>query len=111
MIELIKKEIDDKVVIDVRGRIVYETEEEFRSTIEELLENEKFRIILNLKELVYINSSGLGVMINLLKKAQKLGGDIKLVEIPEEIRELFTITSLDQVFDIFESEDVALQSF
>lgn len=111
MIELNISSKDNITVVEIAGRIIYETENEFRNTILGLVDEDKVNIVLNLGKLSYVNSSGLGILINLLKVAQKKGGDIKLAELQGEIRELFSITSLDQIFSIYADIDEAIESF
>lgn len=111
MIELNTSSRDNVAVVNIAGRIIYETENEFRNTIIGLIDEDKINIVLVLDKLSYINSSGLGILINLLKIAQKKGGDIKLTKLQGEIRELFSITSLDQVFSIYDDPDEAVESF
>ena len=111
MIELNTTQKDKITIVEVGGRVVYESEGEFRSTISNLLDADKVNIVLDLSNLSYINSSGLGILINLLKTAQRRGGDIKLANLQGEIRELFSITSLDQVFGIYSSVEEAIEAF
>ncbi|MCK5687450.1 STAS domain-containing protein [bacterium] len=111
MIELNTSSRDNVAIVGIAGRIIYETENEFRNTILGLIDEDKINIVLVLEKLSYINSSGLGILINLLKIAQKKGGDIKLTKLQGEIRELFSITSLDQVFSIYDDFDEAIESY
>jgi anti-sigma B factor antagonist len=77
----------------------------------DLISQDKVKLVLDLSKLSYINSSGLGILINLLKTVQVKGGDIKLTGLQGELRELFSITSLDQIFSVFSSVDEAVAAF
>lgn len=112
MIRLESKEIQDNIhVVTIEGRVIYETEREFQEMIAGLIKAGKVNIVLNLAGLSYVNSSGLGLIINLLKQTQSVGGDIKLVSLQPDIYNLFSITSLIQVFKIFDSVDDAVADF
>ena len=112
MIKLDLKEVQGDVnLVTIEGRVIYETEREFQEMIAGLIKAGKVNIVLDLAGLSYINSSGLGLIINLLKQAQNVGGDIKLVHLQPDIYTLFSITSLVQVFKIFDSVDEAITDF
>jgi len=98
-------------IIEVAGRVVYESENEFRKSIMDLIAQDRVKLVLDLSKLSYINSSGLGILINLLKTVQAKGGDIKLAGLQGELRELFSITSLDQIFSVFSTPDEAVAAF
>jgi anti-sigma B factor antagonist len=111
MLEVNAREQDGINIVEVSGRVVYETENDFRKAILDLISADKVKIVLNLSKLSYINSSGLGILINLLKTSQNKGGDIKLAGLQGELRELFSITSLDQIFSIYPTEEEAIKAF
>lgn len=66
--------------------------------------------VIDLGELQHINSSGLGVLITLLTKARKVGGDVLLANPSDYIRNLLLITKLNSIFNIFDSQAEALKS-
>jgi anti-sigma B factor antagonist len=68
-------------------------------------------IIIDLRQIEYINSIGLGVIIACRTSTIKVGGTLKLIGINDNIKKYFTITSLDSYFDFYKSEDEALASF
>jgi anti-sigma B factor antagonist len=76
--------------------------------IEEGIEKNENRILLNLADLKYLNSSGLNVIINILTKARKSGGDVAICNVNKKINELLVITKLNSVFNVSESVDDAL---
>ena len=69
------------------------------------------KILLNLAEVTYIDSSGLGNLINALAQARKQGGELKLVNLPPKVQDVMQITKLYTVFDILNDEAVAVRSF
>lgn len=104
-------EINDVTVVEIDGKIIYETEKVVKDKIELLFETGKIKIVMNLNKLTYINSSGLGMLIALLKKARSIGGDVTLSCLTKDIKELFRVTSLDNIFKIADTDDDALNLF
>ncbi len=69
------------------------------------IENNSNKISLNLADLKYINSSGLNVIINILTRARKSGGDVAICNVNKKINELLVITKLNSIFNMCNSED------
>lgn len=67
-------------------------------------------IVLNLAELKYLNSSGLNILINILTKSRKAGGDVAICNINKKINELLVITKLNSVFNVCDSEEKAIST-
>ncbi|PKK91640.1 MAG: hypothetical protein CVV64_02950 [Candidatus Wallbacteria bacterium HGW-Wallbacteria-1] len=111
MLKFETRETSGALIVNVEGRIIYETEKTFKDAITDLIKSDKTRIVLNLHGLSYINSAGLGVLINLLKTSKAHGGDIRLCQLNSDLAELFKITNLNQVFTIFDDAEQAVESF
>jgi len=77
--------------------------------IDSEISNNSTNVLLNLAELKYINSSGLNVIINILTKARKAGGDVAICCVNSKVNELLVITKLNSVFNICESEEAAFE--
>jgi anti-sigma B factor antagonist len=69
------------------------------------------RVVLSLVRMDYIDSSGLGALVKVLKKSRLAGGDTKLTGLKPEVRKVFELTRLDKIFDILPSVDGAVASF
>ena len=67
------------------------------------------KVILNLHDLQYMNSTGLNILISVLTKTRNAGGDTYLCRLSQSVRTLFIVTKLDQVFQIFPSETDAVE--
>lgn len=76
--------------------------------LEESIPKGENRILLNLEELRYINSSGLNILINILTKARKSGGDVAICCVNKKIAELLLITKLNSVFNVCDTADKAI---
>ena len=73
--------------------------------IEEGIEKNENKILLNLADLKYLNSSGLNVIINILTKARKSGGDVAICNVNKKITELLVITKLSSVFNVCDNAE------
>ena len=102
---------DGVLVVDCDGRIVFGEESSLlRDTVKTAL-SENNRIVLNLGEVNYIDSGGLGTLVALHTSAQKAGGTIKLANLTKRVGDLLQATKLLTVFDVYNSEAEAIDSF
>ncbi len=103
--------VDDVLIVDCSGRIVFgEETSELRDTVKNLIAQNK-RIILNLSGVNYIDSGGLGTLVALYTTARGAGGSIKLAKLTERVGDLLQVTKLLTVFEVYDSEGAALESF
>ncbi|HOT76506.1 MAG TPA: STAS domain-containing protein [Candidatus Wallbacteria bacterium] len=109
--EITTRDCNDVKVVSFKGRIVYDTEEIVKRETEKLVKGPVKNLVFNFGELTYINSSGLGLLINVLKQIRAAKGDVKLSNLRPELMELFKITSLNSVFDISPDEETAVNKF
>jgi anti-sigma B factor antagonist len=106
------REIGDVVVIDVSGRItVGEGNVMLRDIVRELVERQNKQIVLNLNEVSYIDSSGVGELVKTHTTIRNKGGQLKLVNLNKRVSDLLQMTRLSSVFDIHENEAAAISSF
>ena len=75
--------------------------------IDKCIEKKDNKFILNLAELKYMNSSGLNILINILTKSRKSGGDVAISSLSKKVHELLMITKLDSIFNITDSVEEA----
>jgi anti-sigma B factor antagonist len=102
---------DGIVVVDCAGRIVFgEETAELRDQVKALISSNN-RIILNLADITYIDSGGLGTLVALYTTAHNAGGSVKLVNLTQRVGDLLQVTKLLTVFEVYDSEEKALQSF
>ncbi len=98
-------------VVDCSGRIVFgEEAAELRETVKGLLKSNP-RIVLDLKNVNYIDSGGLGTLVGLYTSARNAGGELKLSNLTHRVHDQLQITKLITVFDCHETEDAAIASF
>lgn len=102
---------DGIVVVDCVGRIVFgEETAELRDRVRGLISTGS-RVVLNLAEVSYIDSGGLGTLVALFTTAQNSGGSIKLAHLTPRVGDLLQVTKLLTVFEVYENQDKAVQSF
>jgi anti-sigma B factor antagonist len=110
--EIHTRRVGDVHVLDISGRIVLgDATARIRHTISDLLQNGGRKIILNLTDVPYIDSSGIGELVRTYTTVTNEGKQLKLLNLTKKIRELLTITKLLTVFDVYESEQTAVASF
>ncbi len=106
------RHIGDISVLDVQGRItVGEGNIMLREVVTNLLEKGNKRILLNLRRVGYIDSAGLGELVRTHISLQRQGGKLKMVNLDQKVQDLLKATSLHRVFDVYQDEASAIQSF
>jgi anti-sigma B factor antagonist len=117
MLEYKTRRTRDVTILDLNGRISL-TDALWSASgtvigkvIRELVKNGERKILLNLKGVSYIDSSGIGELIGALTAVQRQGGELKLVNPSPTVVDLLRITRLDTLFDVRDNEESAIQSF
>ena len=99
-------------VLDLSGRIALgEGSALLRTTIRALLNDQRTNILLNLAEVNYIDSSGIGELVSAFTAVKSKGGEMKLLHLTKKVHDLLQITKLFTVFDVYSDESTALRSF
>lgn len=107
-----ERQAGDVTVLDMDGRItIGEGSVALRTTIRRLLEEGKKKILLNLGGVGYIDSSGIGELVSSFTAINKEGGQLKMLKLTQKLRDLLAITKLLTVFDVYDDEAEALNSF
>jgi anti-sigma B factor antagonist len=107
-----ERQAGDVTVLDMSGKItIGEGSVALRTAIRRLLEEGKKRILLNLAGVSYIDSSGIGELVSSYTAITNADGQLKLLNLTQKLQDLLTITKLLTVFDVYESEAEALNSF
>ena len=111
-LKLTTRTVDGVTVVEATGRIVLGQEtNDLRESVKGLLANGVTKIVINLANVDFIDSSGLGALVGLYSTANSRGAKIKLAAITKRFHELLMITKLLTVFDVYESEAAAITSF
>ena len=105
------RQVDGVLVVDCNGRVVFgEESASLRDTVKKLLAQSP-KVVLNLREVNYIDSGGLGTLVSLYTTARNAGGAVKLARLSQRVGDLLQITKLLTIFEVFDDEEVAAQSF
>ena len=111
-VKLITRQVGDVTVIDAVGRITLgEGSSTFREIVKDLVNKGNKKILLNLAEVSYIDSSGIGELVSGFTSVSNAGGRLKLLKLTKRIQDLLQITKLYTVFEVFDDEAKALASF
>ncbi len=104
--------VGDVHILDCSGKITLgEGTMAVRNTVRDVLKNGGKKIILNLAEVNYIDSSGIGELVSSYTTVTNQGGKLKLLNLTKKIQELLAITKLLTVFSVYDNEQQALSSF
>ena len=111
-IDFSTRQADDITIVDLKGRITLgEGTVTLRDAVHDLLSKGKKRILLNLGDVNYIDSSGIGELVSAYTTAKKQGGELKLLNLTKKIHDLLQVTKLYTVFDVKDDEALAVESF
>ncbi len=99
-------------IIEVKGSLVGDKDtDEFREAVADLIEQGNKSLVIDLHKVNYMNSSGIGSVIAVHSSYNKNGGAVKLAGLTSNVQNLFVVTKLIDVFDVFDSVDQAVESF
>jgi anti-sigma B factor antagonist len=111
-VKLNTRQVGDVNVIDVAGRITLgEGSSALRDMIREMVGKNQKKILLNLGDVSYIDSSGIGELVSGFTTVTNQGGQLKLLNLNKRVKDLLQITKLLTVFDVHEDEAAAVRSF
>jgi len=106
------RDIGSVTVVDISGRITLgEGSAALRGMVRQLLDHGRKQIILNLGDVQYIDSSGIGELVSSFTAVKKEGGELKLLNLTKKVHDLLLITKLFTVFDVHNDEHKAVSSF
>ena len=107
-----QREVDGVTVVDLSGRITLgEGSVLLRDSIRDLIAKGTKKILLNLGDVTYIDSSGIGELVSAFTTVRNQGGELKLLNLTKKVHDLLQITKLYTVFDVKDDEAAAIQSF
>lgn len=102
---------DDVIVVKVNGNIQHLDTPNFEKELEKILEENYYKIVVDLTNVKHVSSSALGILISLIRKVKRKNGDIRLVVTEDEVLRVLQITLLNRVFQIFGTSKEAVDSF
>ncbi len=100
------------VILDLSGKLMGGPDaDNFKRIISDLIEKGSTRVVSNLREVKRINSTGVGILITGYTTLRRNGGDMKLLHVSEKIRSILYVTKLNLIFECYDNEDEAVESF
>ena len=106
------RKVDGVTIVDLSGRITLgEGSVVLRDTVKELSTQGNKKILLNLGDVTYIDSSGIGELVSAFTSVRNAGGELKLLNLTKKVHDLLQITKLYTVFDVKDDEATAISSF
>ena len=102
----------DVTILDLNGKITIGSgEEALRSTMQEILNSGAKKVVINMAGVTMIDSSGIGELVSAYTTATNRGTKLKLANLPSKVSDILTITQLITVFDVYDNEADAVNSF
>ena len=107
-----QRSVGEVTIIDLKGKMTLgEGDELLRDKVNSLIQQNLKKLVLNLAEVPYIDSAGLGEIVRTYTTVSRQGGQLKLLNLTKRITDLLSITKLLTVFETFENENDAVRSF
>lgn len=111
IVEITLREEANVTILNLKGRLDLATGSALKEQIKKQFEKEKTAVHLNLSEVEFINSSGLGALVSIMKEVRLRKGRLTLSNLASYVQEIFEITQLSHIFEIFATEEEALNSY
>jgi len=109
--QITEKKNEDVSIYSINGDIDINSSPHIRKAFDKPINDKVKKIVINLTDVSYIDSSGLATLVEMLKKTRCYGGKIRLTNLAAKVKSLFEITKLEKLFDIYDSEEDASCDF
>lgn len=109
--EVNKNENNGVSVLYIKGYLDAHTAPELENAFQQLVDEKKYKIVVNFRDLSYISSAGLGVFMGFIEDIRKNGGDIKLTNMKPKIFRVFDLLGFPTLYDILDEEETAVEKF
>jgi anti-sigma B factor antagonist len=102
---------NDAVICKIEGEININTSPDLRKAFDKFINEDSKRIVIDFSGVPYIDSSGLATLIELLQRLKKIDGHLRIFNMSDKVKNVFEVTKLQKLFEIFEDEQQALENF
>ena len=110
--KIVERQVGNVVILDLHGKILIgEGDDALREAVTKLADGGKTKILLNLADVPYVDSAGLGEIVRTYTTVSRKGGKLKLLNLTKKIQDLLAITKLLTVFETYDNEQDAIKSF
>jgi anti-sigma B factor antagonist len=110
-LKITARTVNGVLILDLQGTYYFPDDYVLADTVKKHLDRGQERILLNLEQVDWMSSTGIGDLVSCIKRTAEKGGHLKLLNPSERVHDLLVMTRLAEVFEIFEDEDEALGSF
>ena len=109
--EVFRRDADDVSVLNIQGFLDAHTAPDFESELQKLLNEKRYKIVVNLDGLQYISSAGLGVFMGVLEEIRENGGDLKICCAAPKVFTVFDLLGFPSLYEFFPEEEQAIKKF
>ena len=109
--DITSREENGVAIIMLEGEVDISAADLVRGKMKKLIDEKRKRILVNMADVPYIDSSGLGMFVETMQEIGKYGGEIKLAGLTDDVKKVFELTRLNKFFSIFDQEKDAMESF
>ena len=107
-----ERQVGGVTIVDLRGKLMFgDGDQAFRDAINKVIDSGRLQVVLNMAEVPYVDSAGISEIVRTYVTLNKRAGRLKLLDLTRKVQDLLTITKLLTIFEIFESEEEAVDSF
>ncbi len=106
-----RKDVDEISVLNLDGYLDAHTAPSFEEALKQLVDETRFKIIVNCEKLAYISSAGLGVFMGFIEDVRSNDGDIKMSNMSEKVFKIFDLLGFPSLYEIVDDESEAVQNF
>ena len=109
--EIIQEKVNDVAIVEIKGRLDVTTASDLEQVFTKLLSENQNKVFVECRELEYISSAGLRVLLNAAKQYNKVSGQIMLAGLSQNVKQVFEISGFTSIFPIYATRDEALKAF
>ena len=109
--EIGEEKINDVEVLKIEGRLDASSAKDIKEKVALLTKENRVKLVIDMGGIDFIDSSGLGSLVASLRSVNKLGGDIKISALQDQVRAIFELTRLHRIFGIYDDSNAAAESF
>lgn len=109
--EIIQEKVNDVAIVEIKGRLDVTTASDIEQVFTKLLSENQNKVLVECRELEYISSAGLRVLLNAAKQYNKVSGQIMLAGLSQNVKQVFEISGFTSIFPIYATRDEALKAF
>lgn len=109
---IVERKVDDVTILDLHGKmLIGDGDDALREALTKVVDGGQTKVVLNLGDVPYVDSAGLGEIVRSYTTVTRKGGKLKLLHLTKKLEDLLSITKLLTVFETYDTEDEAVKSF